>query len=149
MKNSGQATAVHFATALLFKQRKDDAEREKEREQQATADAEKARKAVPMAQCRPQSINAVLLRATWQKMISQPLAAREAARLAKKAPAKKSTPAKVQAVASSKISPAIRAELVKMQLSPRTVEGRSLSQKIETAKRIISVREKMKKDKKA
>ena len=150
-KMSQEVTAVHIAVAQnILKKRKADAE--KEQEKQAAADAEKQRATVQL-QSRPQSINAVFLRNTWDKFITQPnlkkAAAREAAKIAVK-PAKKSSlqklkPAKVQAVAKVQVIPAaVQAELYRMEQNPRTVEGRTQAEKIEIARQAARIRAKQK-----
>ena len=149
-----EQNAVIIATALLLKKQKENATRENEKEREQVEKKERERIAAIDEQKRrdllkkTSTVNPFTLRATWDKMISQPFLKKEAARLAAKnaKPAKKA-PVKKTMSASSKLSPAISAELLKMDLCPQTVEGKTLSQKIETAKRIISIREKMKKDK--
>ena len=151
---SQEVTAVNFLTALSLRKQRDEETRKAEQEREKETEKERERIAAIDEQKRREllkktsTVNPFTLRATWDKMISQPFLKKEAARLATKTakPAKKS-PVKKTMSASSKLSPAISAELLKMDLCPQTVEGKTLSQKIETAKRIISIREKMKKDK--
>lgn len=72
--------AAIIATSILIKRRNDEAAKKEADERQAAADAEKARQTAPMAQSRPQSINAIALRQNWLQSMTTPFLKKQAAR---------------------------------------------------------------------